>query len=139
MVSRQPEPSGAARGDPQTTGDVVLRIEPASDGDDAELATLTQRLRIRLLDLDVDSVDPIPDPAQPEGAKGLETLIGWLAVRLGKEVLGKVIGGVVDWALRTNHTIEIIYHGESLKVSGVTSAQQERLIDEFLARHAPGP
>jgi hypothetical protein len=128
-VSRQPELSG----------DVVLRIQPASDGDDVELANLTQRLRAQLLDLDVDGVSPVADTSQQEGAKGLETLVGWLAVQLGKEGLRKVIGGVVEWATRTSHTIEIMYQGDSLKVTGVTSAQQERLINDFLARHPSRP
>jgi hypothetical protein len=69
----------------------------------------------------------------------LETLVGWLAVRLGKEALRQVIGEVIEWATRTNHTVEISYQGDSLKVSGVTSAQQERLINDFLDRHAPRP
>jgi hypothetical protein len=134
MPNRQPELSGAAG----TTGDVVLKVQPASDGDDAELAELTQRLRSRLLGLDVDAVDPIADTSPPaEGAKGLEALAGWLAVRLGKEALRQVIGQVVEWATRTNHTVEISYQGDTLKVTGVTSDQQERLINDFLDRHAP--
>lgn len=139
MPSGQPELPGAADGVPGMTGDVVLRVQPASDGDDAELADLTQRLRSRLLDLDVDAVDPVADTSLTEGAKGLETLVGWLAVRLGKEALRQVIGEVIEWATRTNHTVEISYQGDSLKVSGVTSAQQERLINDFLDRHAPRP
>ena len=92
MTSQQPELSGAARGVPSTNGDVVLRVQPTLDRDDSELADLTRRLRTRLLDLDVEGVDPVADTLQPEGAKGLETLIGWLTVRLGKEMLRKVIG-----------------------------------------------
>ena len=42
-------------------GDLVLQIEPAAGGDAGEVAELTQRLRAPLLDLDVDSVDPIAD------------------------------------------------------------------------------
>lgn len=139
MANQQPDLSGVARGVPPKAADVVLRVQPWSDGDDAELANLTQRLRTQLLDLDVDAVDPVADTSQPEGAKGLESLIGWLAVRLGKEGLRTVIGAVVDWATRTGHSIEVSYDGESLKVSGVTSAQQERIIDDFLTRHAPCP
>jgi len=137
MTSGQPDLSGAARGVPRTNGDVVLWVQPAPDGDDSELADLTRRLRTRLLDLDVEGVDPVTDPVQPEGAKGLEILIGWLTVRLGKEMLRRVIGEVIEWSARTNHTVEITYNGDSLKVGGVTSAQQERLINDFLARHAP--
>jgi hypothetical protein len=89
-----------------------------------------------LLDLDVDDVVPVTDTSAPEGVKGLQALVGWLAVRLGKEALRNVISAVVEWVTRTNHTVEIAYEGRSLKVTGVTSAQQERLIDDFLAGHS---
>jgi hypothetical protein len=117
----------------------VVRVEPRSDGDDAELVELTQRLRTQLLDLDVDAVDPVASTSQPAGAKGLETLVGWLAVRLGKEGLRTVIGAVVEWATRTGNSIEVTYGCYVLKVGGVTSAQQERIINDFLTRHASGP
>jgi len=139
MPSRQPERSGEAVDAPGSAGDVVLKVQPVSDGDDAELADLTQRLRSRLLDLDVDAVDPVADTSPAEGAKGLETLVGWLAVRLGKETLRQVIGEVIEWATRTNHVVEIRYRDELIKVNGVTSTQQERLINDFLDRHAPRP
>lgn len=84
-------------------------------------------------------VDPVADTSEPEGAKGLETLIGWLAVRLGKEGLRAVIAAVVNWATRSGHSIVVTIDGDVLKVSGVTSAQQERVINDFLARHAPRP
>ena len=139
MANRPNEPSGDTRSVLPATADVILRVQPSSDGDEAELANLTRRLRTQLLDLDVDSVDPVTDASQPAGAKGLETLIGWLAVRFGKEGLRTVVGAVVDWAARTNHSIEITYGNDMLKVSGVTSAQQERLINDFLTRNAPRP
>jgi hypothetical protein len=139
MANRQPEPSGDARSVLPATADVVVRVQPCSDGDDTELVELTQRLRTQLLDLDVDAVDPVANASQPAGAKGFETLVGWLAVRRGKEGLRTVIGAVVEWATRTGHSIEITCGGDALKVSGVTSAQQERIINDFLTRHAPGP
>jgi hypothetical protein len=118
---------------------LILQVQPPPDGDDDELSELTQRLRVQLLDLDVDSVDQVAGASERKGAKGLETLIGWLTVRLGKAALRTVISAVVDWATRTGHNVEVSYNGDLLKVSGVTSAQQERLINDFLARHAPSP
>ena len=118
---------------------LVLRVQWASDDDDDELAELTQRLRTQLLELDVESVDPVADTSQQEGAKGLETLIGWLAVRLGEEGLRTVIAAVIGWVTRTGHSVEVSYNGDVLKVTGVTSAQQERVINDFLAHHASRP
>jgi hypothetical protein len=55
-----------------TVGELILRVQPAPDGDDDELAELTRRLRVQLLGLDVDSVDPMADSTDSGGAKGLE-------------------------------------------------------------------
>jgi hypothetical protein len=138
MASRPSELSGDVGGWPRASADVLLRVQPGIDTDDAELASLTRRLRARLLDLDVDAVGPVANPVQPEGAKGLEALVGWLGVCLGKEGLRAVIATAVNWATHTGHTIEITYGEDVLKVTGVTSAQQERIINDFLTRHAPG-
>jgi hypothetical protein len=118
--------------------DLTIRVQPSADGDDDEVAEITRRLRGELLDLDVESADPIAGPSAPGGAKGLETLLGWIAVRLGKEALPPVVRAVVNFATRSGHKIEITIDGDTLKVNGVTSAQQERIIDEFFDRHRVG-
>jgi len=118
---------------------LILQVQPTSDGDDDELAKVAQRLRSQLLLMDVDSVEPLTDTADSDvakGEKGLEALVGWLAVRLGTEGLRAVVGAVVSWATRTGHCVEVTYGDDVLKVCGVTSAQQERLINDFLVRHA---
>jgi hypothetical protein len=117
---------------------LVLVVQPTADEDDEELAELTSRLRAQLLDLDVDAVDPVTDERAAERGKGLETLIGWLAVRLGKEGLRSVLAAVVTWATRTGHTVEISYGSDKLKITAATPEQQERLVNDFLARHSPG-
>ena len=137
MPDWRPERSDAMSAASQTPADVILQVQGDSDEDDVQIARLTQRLRALLLDLDVVSVDPLTDPAEGVGAKGLGTFIGWLTVRFGQEGLRTVVAAVVNWATRSGHTVEVVYGGDVLKVSGVTSAQQERLIDDFLARHAP--
>jgi hypothetical protein len=114
---------------------LIVRVQPSADDDDSGLAGMTQRLRAQLLELDVDSVDPVAGPAAPAGAKGLETVFGWLAVHLGQEGLRKVIGAVVSWATREGHDVELTLNGDTLKVSNATSAQQERMIDQFLELH----
>jgi hypothetical protein len=118
---------------------LTLQVEPTSDGDDEELARLTQRLRSQLLELDVDSVEPVTNTVDSDRAKGLEALVGWLVVRLGTEGLRTVVGAVVGWATRTGYNVEVSYGGDVLKVNRATSAQQERLINDFLARQAPRP
>jgi hypothetical protein len=116
---------------------LIVRVQPVPDEDDEAVAGLAQGLCVQLLDLDVDSVDPITGISSAEGVKGPGTLIGWMSVHLGKEGLGAVVAAVVNWATRTGHSVEITCDGETLKVAAATSAQQERIIDAYLARHAP--
>lgn len=119
---------------------VTIEVLPAADDPD-ELAALTTRLRSELLETDVDAVEPLDDASAPPGdAKGLGTLAGWLLVRLATTAhLRELVASVRGWAARTNRAVEITWDGDVLKVTGVTSEQQERLIDAWLARHAPGP
>jgi hypothetical protein len=116
-----------------------VRVRPAPDGDAEELAELTGRLRAELLDLDLGSVDLPADEAVPGQAKGLAALVGWLTVRFGTaEGLRAAVAAVRGWAVRTNRTVEVSVDGDVLKLTGVTSQQQDRVIDGWLARHAPG-
>jgi hypothetical protein len=117
--------------------DILIVRVPAGPDDDAEdVDEATRTLRACLLELDVASVDAVRDPEAPGGAKGVETLVGWLAVPLGQESLKAVIEVVVSWARRGSRSAEITIDGETLKVSGISSAQQGRFIDEFFDRHA---
>ena len=102
---------------------LILQIEPTSDGDDEELAKLTQRLRRQLLEMDVDSVEPLTGNAGSDREKGLEALVGWLAVRFGTEGLRAVVGAVVSWATRTGHSVEQHYGDDVLKVSNFGAAR----------------
>ncbi|MEV7566119.1 hypothetical protein [Streptomyces tanashiensis] len=119
-------------------GELTLQVEPLPDGDLEELTALTARLHAELLDVDVIEVVPI-DQVAPEGGKGWATLAGWLAVHFATlDGLRIVVSAVRGWTQRTNRTVEISLDGDALKVTGVTSAQQEEIIDVWLARHAAG-
>ncbi|MEV6211286.1 hypothetical protein [Kitasatospora sp. NPDC051914] len=119
---------------------LMVQVQPGSDLDPEEHAELTDRLRTELLDnLDLTSADPVDAPSAPAGAKGLGTLVGWLVVQFGTvETLRAVVNAVRSWVGRTNHVVELAYAGDVLKVTGVTSEQQEKIIDDWLARHATG-
>jgi hypothetical protein len=92
-----------------------------------------------LLGVDVVAVAPLAAGAAPEGAKGLGTLAGWLAVQFGTpDGLCAVVTAVRGWALRTGSSVEVSIGGDVLKVTGATARQQEKIIDAWLARHAPG-
>lgn len=118
---------------------LVVQVQAGPDEDEDELAGLAQRLRGRLLDLDVDSVSPLPLDVDTEGGKGLVAVLGALVVQLGTTGgLGAVVAAVAGWAARTGHSVEVSYGADRLVVKGVTSAQQERIIDDFISRHTPG-
>ena|SRR5271165_1384647 len=88
---------------------------------------------------DVASVALLTDDQSPDQAKGLGTLTGWLLVQFGTlDGLRAAVAAVRGWASRTGRAVECSIDGDVLKVTGVTSQQQEKIIDNWLARHAPG-
>ena len=118
---------------------LVVQVRAAPEDDEDELAALARRLRALLLDLDVDSVVSLAADEDAEGAKGLEALLGGLVVRFGTvDGLRSVLAAVTAWAARTERSVEVSYGEDRLVVNEATSAQQERLVDDFIARQAPG-
>lgn len=119
---------------------LILHVQAAPDEDNEELASWTRQLQTHLLNLDVDSVDPVPEAEDLPGEKGLGAVIGWLAVRIGTaETLKSVVEAVAGWATRTGHSVKVSYNGDVLEVGRATRAQQERIISHFIANHTPAP
>jgi hypothetical protein len=124
------------------SGDLSVELQAGSDTDDEELTQLTGQLRVELLDLDVDAVEQRVGGEVPEDSKG----VGWLAagelvVRLvaSPEVLTSLIGGIRSWLGRNRvRSVKLTLDGDSLEVSSVSSAEQDRLIDLWVTRHATG-
>ena len=118
---------------------LILQVLPVADSDAEELADLAGGLHAELLGVDGASVAPLTAEAAPEGAKGLGDVAGWLVAQFGTlDGLRAVVATVRGWASRTGRTVEVSIDGDVLKVTGVTSQQQEKIIDAWLARHAPG-
>ena len=119
---------------------LIVQVLPVADSDAEELADLAAGLQAELLGVDAASVAPLPAGAALEGAKGLDgTLVGWLLVQFGTpDGLRTVVAAVRGWASRTGRTVEVNIGGDVLKVTAATSQQQEKIIDAWLDRHAPG-
>ena len=118
---------------------LIVQVLPAADSDAEELADLAAGLRAELLDLDEVMVTPYAAPAVPAGAKGLGTLAGWLVTQFGSlDGLRAAVAAVRGWAGRTGRTVEVSIDGDVLKLTGATSQQQDKIVDAWLARHAPG-
>jgi hypothetical protein len=65
-----------------------------------------------------------------------ELLVGLLA---SPEVLASIIDAVRSW-LGRNHasSVKLTLDGDVLEVNGVSSAEQDRLIDLWVSRHGTG-
>jgi hypothetical protein len=118
---------------------LILQVRPTVEDDASDLAELAGRLRTELLDLDVQGVDPLSGAAVPSRAKGVAAVAGWMAVRLGTEALRTVLAKVADWVTRNDRVVEVSYEGDTLKLGRATREQQEKIINDWLARHPPAP
>ena len=119
-------------------GPLFLHILPDRSDDDEEIDSLTALLRTEILDLDVVSAEPVAQAHMPADSKGVVAAAGgWLAVNLGREALKSLVNRVLEWANRANKSVEISFGGETLKVTGVSQTQQDRLIDEWIRRQSP--
>ena len=123
--------------------ELSVELQAGPDTDAEELAQIVGRLRAELLDLDVDTVRQPVHGEAPQDAKGADLLAaGQLVVGLvaTPEVLASIIGAVRSWLGRNSaRSVKLTLGGDALEVSGVSSAEQDRLIDLWVARHAAGP
>jgi hypothetical protein len=121
-------------------GQLSVELQAGQDADAEELAQLAGRLRAELLDLDVEDVQQPERGVAPEESKAAGLLaVGELVVHLvtSPEVLASIIAGVRSWLGRNSaRSVKLTIGGDALEVSGVSSAEQDRLIDLWVARHA---
>jgi hypothetical protein len=92
-----------------------------------------------LLDLDVNAVEPLSGDMVQEGAKGVSGLGAMLVVRWGAAGLQAVLTKIRDWVLRNGCSVEVTLDGDTVKVTGATWEQQDKIINAWLARHAASP
>jgi hypothetical protein len=116
-----------------------LQLEPPPESDARETDALARRLQHELLQLDVDSVHPLAQGPAPDGARAIEVMaLGALVASMARspELLKTVCSTVQAW-VSTSHarSVELQLDGDSIKLSGVSSAEQQRLIQLFIDRH----
>jgi hypothetical protein len=116
--------------------EVTVRIIADLDEEDEDLARLATRLRSELRDLDVLDVVSRAPAKTPEDAKGLGAALGWLIIRIGRDPLRTVVTAVIEWALRSDRSVEVTLDGDTLKLGRATRDQQEQLVNAWLGRHA---
>lgn len=121
-------------------GELTVEVEAAAGTDAEDLARLTERLRDELLGLDVDAVCPAAGERAPDSAKGVDLLAaGGLVVGfvLRQDLLRSIVDGVRSWLGRQHaRGIKLTLDGDSLELTGVSSAEQDRLVELWVMRHA---
>lgn len=116
-----------------------IGLEP--DADPAELEAAASQLRQELLELDVEAVGvPAGEPA-PRDSRGIDAgVLGTLLVAAGRGAIGPIVQAIQSWvARRSSRSVKLTIENDSLELTNVSSEDQRRLIESFLARHAPDP
>jgi hypothetical protein len=120
---------------------VRLTFQVDADFDVDELATSTRELRSELLQLDLDDVQVPPAGPPPKGSKAFDAFtLGQLIAQVAASAtsLTAFIGAVKGWLCRGRaaHTIKLEMDGDVLEVNGVSSDEEQRLIDLWVTRHS---
>lgn len=118
-----------------------IRVAVGSDADPEEVTEATLQLRRELLELDVESVE-IPRAGEPPpGSRAADVAaLGTLVVTVTQsQLLASVVAAVRSWlAGAQKRSIKLELGSDVLELSGVSSAEQRRLADEWLRRHESG-
>src|SRR4051795_12323582 len=108
------------------------------------LDALTGYLRQELLQLDVDDVRRASAGEVPAGTRAIDVdVLGGLVVTLGRSAVGlrDVVATIRRWLSRDDgirRTVKIEIDGDTLELSQVSVAEQDRLIALFVDRHSRG-
>jgi hypothetical protein len=120
---------------------LAVQVAVGADGDAEEVAEATLQLRREFLDLDVDVAEAAGTGEPPPGARAVDVAaIGALLVSIAdSQLLAAVVGAVGSWlAGSSRRSVKLELGGDALELTGVSSREQRRLTDEWLARHTAG-
>jgi len=123
---------------PETLG---VQVAFGPDGDADEVAQATLQLRRELLDLDLDAVEVPGAGEPPAGSRAVDVAaLGALVVSVAdSQLLAAVVVAIRSWlAGSPRRSIKLQISGDALELTGVSSKEQRRLTDEWLARHTAG-
>jgi hypothetical protein len=115
---------------------VLVRIDE-SGADDERLDELTSVLSAELLSADVDDVARVSEGDAPPGARAADfAAIGALLVTLQTSIAAvhRMVAAVRSWLARgsTERSAELVVGDVTLRLTGSSSEQQNRLIEEFV-------
>ena len=117
-----------------------VEITPLEDSDEREVAELGGRLRSDLRQTPATRVEAVSVGSAPAGSKGFEVLaLGHFVVEIANSVpaLRKVVSVLREYVARQPvRSVKISLDGDVLEVTAVSSEDQRRLIDAWIAQHA---
>lgn len=118
---------------------LTLNIDAGPGADAEELEELTRRLREELMELDVEAVDLVRVGETPKRAKAGDPVAwGTLLVTLAASggVLTTLINTLHAWLTRhERRSVTLEIDGDRLEVTGISSEEQQRLINAWVSRH----
>jgi hypothetical protein len=123
----------------EPTRTLQLELGAGTDADAAEVDALTTGLRRELLKLDVSEVVRPEMGEVPAGTRGADAVaVGALLVTVAKpEVLGALVATVRSWLSRSaSRSARLMLDGDTIDLTDISSEVQERLVEEWLSRHA---
>ncbi len=123
------------------SGEMLVEVEGLPGADAGDMTRLLGSLRAELRDLDIQSVRqpeaPAPADAKSGGLPSPDQLV--VGVATSPDVLASVIGWIRAWLGRNRvRSAKLSIDGDTLEVTGVSSAEQQRLIDLWVSRHGTG-
>lgn len=115
---------------------VSVQVQTA-DGDTYETDVQARQVRQELLSLDLDDVSLSRQAREPDNSKGDAIAVGTLIVTMANSaVLVAVCQVIRAWVTRSQGRRATIRYGkepgQSLEITGVSSEQQQQLINAFL-------
>jgi len=119
--------------------ELTIHIQQAEE-EDERLELSTQQLREELLDLNLDSVDFVKSGNAPNGSKAGEEVITWGSLLVSFAASGGILPSLIStlqsWlSRRDNQTISMEIGGDKLEVTGLSSEEQNKLIEVWITRH----
>lgn len=121
----------------QTT-QLILKIDAGPEADAEELEELTRKLREELAELDVKAVDLVRAEAPARAKVDDPATWGMLLVALTASggVITTLISTLQSWLTRhERRSVTLEIEGDKLEVTGISSEEQQRLINAWVSRH----
>jgi hypothetical protein len=122
-------------------GELLVELEGLPGADAGEMTRLLSSLRTELRAFDIQSIrQPVaasPDHSKSGGLQSPDQLVVGLATSPG--ILASVVGWIRAWLARTRaRSVRLSIDGDTIEVTGLSSAEQQRLIDLWVSRHETG-